>query len=339
MNVAIVGAGLQGRRHAAAIAECGDRVVLVADLDPRAAEALARSAGADVARNSERAVTAPEVQAVVVCTPPAAHEHICTATARAGKAVLCEKPLALDVAGAERIVRAASEAGVVLATGFNLRHHRGLQQARAWLDAGAVGAPMYVRARYGIAGRPGYEREWRADPEVSGGGQVMDQAVHLIDLAAWFLGDFAEASAMLTTSGWAMPVEDNAFALLRTAEGRVASLHASWTEWKNQFAFECFGREGYVRVEGLGGSYGTARAALGRRDPDAPFAEHTIEYRGADSSWAAQWRDFRAAIEQGRAPLADGAAGLAANRVADAIYRAHRDGRTVAVAPAEVLAA
>jgi predicted dehydrogenase len=165
---------------------------------------------------------------------------------------------------------------------------------------------------------------------MSGGGQLMDQGVHLLDLCRWFLGDFAEVSGMAATRFWDIaPLEDNAFALLRTAGNQVASLHASWTQW-SLFSFEVSGHDGYLVVEGLGGAYGTERAILGRRDFAAPFHEEVVEFRGKDRSWDEEWRDFTAAIQEAREPLASGEDGLAALELAHAIYASARSGKTVA---------
>ena len=101
---------------------------------------------------------------------------------------------------------------------------------------------MFIRARYGHGGRVGYDKEWRAQPELSGGGEFIDQGVHLIDLARWFLGDFNEMQGFAHTYFWNMPVDDNGFLLLKTPKKQVAFLHASCTEWKNLFSFEIYGK-------------------------------------------------------------------------------------------------
>jgi len=175
----------------------------------------------------------------------------------------------------------------------------------------------WTSCRYGIGGRPGYEKEWRAKAEISGGGQLVDQGVHVLDLCRWFLGDFEEVAGIVATHFWDIaPLEDNAFALLRTGGGQIASLHVSWTQWKPLFSFEVFGRDGYIQVEGLGGAYGTERATLGRRDFQAPFAEETVENRREDASWREEWLEFLAAIAERREPLGSGEDGVAALRLA-----------------------
>jgi predicted dehydrogenase len=222
--------------------------------------------------------------------------------------------------------------GLKIKTGFTLRHHPGIQQTRKWFDSGLIGELMFLRCRYGMCGRPGYDREWRARGELSGGGELMDQGVHVLDLFRWFAGDFVQAVGFTSAAFWDVaPLEDNAFGLLRTREGQIASMHVSWTQWKNLFAFEIFGKDGYISVEGLGGSYGVERAALGRRSFADPFKEECIEFRGEDTSWREEWREFVAAIRENREPLGNGSDGLESLKLAYAIYESARESRVVSL--------
>lgn len=331
MKAAIVGAGLQGSRRASALSlSDGDQLVLVADIDPGPAQRLAREYGCAATHRWQDAIECDEASAVLVCTPPHLHSSIAPAALRQGKHVLCEKPLGRNPSEAKAVLDAARASGAKLKCGLNHRHHPAVRQAKRWCDDGEVGEIMFIRCRHGIAGREGYEKEWRARGEISGGGELIDQGVHGLDLARWFLGEFSEAFAFLSSSFWEIgPLEDNAFLLLRTPRGQIASLHASWTEWKNLFSFEAFGKEGYVKVEGLGGSYGTERAVLGKRSPSAPFRERVIEFRGEDRSWLEEWREFVAAIEEDREPLGNGWDGLMASRLMQALYESARTGRAV----------
>src|SRR5262249_40665169 len=160
-----------------------------------------------------------------------------------------------------------------------------------------------IRGRYGHGGRPGYEREWRMDPRRSGGGQLIDQGIHLIDLSRLFLGDFTICRGLRRTYFWDAPVEDNAFLLLETGDCRVAFLHTSCTEWKNLFSFEIFGRTGKLEITGLGGSYGTEHLRYYRMLPEMGPPETTIwEYPGEDSSWGVEFAAFVDDIVAGRPP-------------------------------------
>jgi predicted dehydrogenase len=235
----------------------------------------------------------------------------------------------MNPAEAELMVAAAQDNSVKLKCGFNHRFHPGIKQAKTWVSQGLIGELISIRCQYGIGGRPGYDKEWRANSKIAGGGQLMDQGMHLIDLCRWFLGDFNEVFGFLETSYWDMPLEDNAFALLRTYKRQVASMHASWTQWKNQFIFEITGKDGYIIIDGLGGSYGTEKAILGKRAFLEPFREETIEFRGDDHSWHEEWQEFVTAIRENREPLGNGYDGLHALRLAYAIYESTHSGSAV----------
>lgn len=333
MSVSLVGAGLQGWRRARALSHAdGDWLVGVADVDLPAAQRLAGQFDCKATERWQEVVEDPDVEAVLVCTPPHLHAEISTAALKLGKHVLCEKPLAHSQEAAKEMLSVAHRRGVTVKCGFNYRHHPGLRQTHLWVKEALIGDLMYIRCRHGIGGRPGYETEWRSKAEISGGGQLMDQGLHILDLSRWFLGDFATVFGLVSTSFWPIaPLEDNVFALLSTERGQVASLHASWTQWRNLFSFEVFGRDGYVVVEGLGGSYGTERVTLGKRAFNEPFREEIVEFRGEDESWLKEWQEFVAAIRDGREPLGSGRDGLEAQNLADAIYESARKGKVIQV--------
>ena len=333
MRVAIVGAGLQARRRAPVLRDFPDtELVVISATHLESAQRLADSLGCEAALGWEPVVERDDVDVVLVCTPPHLHAAISIAAMSRGKHVLCEKPLARTLEEAVSMVATARESGVTLKCGFNHRHHPGIQQARQWFDSGVIGEPTFIRCRYGIGGRPGYEKEWRADPQIVAGGQLMEQGIHAVDLCRWFLGDFAQVICLVGTHFWKVePLEDDAFVLFRAPGGAVASIHSSLTQWKNIFSFELFGTDGYITVDGLGGSYGTERAALGRRDFTAPFSEQVVEFRGSDCSWHEEWEEFAAAVRQGREPLGSGQDGLEALRLVCAAYAASRNGGVVQV--------
>lgn len=303
---------------------------MIAAADWDETKLLADEVGCEPTANWQEVIEREDVEVVIVCTPPDLHAPISIAAMRSGKHVLCEKPLARVPEEADEIVSVARETKMKLKCGFNLRHHRGIRQAREWLDQGTIGNLGFIRCRYGICGRPGYEKDWRANREIAGGGQLMDQGMHVLDLSRWFMGEFREACGFLCTQFWNIaPVEDNAFALLRTERGQVASLHASWTQWKNLFSFELFGQDGYIIVEGLGGSYGTERAILGKRAFLEPFREEIIEFRGEDPSLSKEWQEFVAAIGEDREPLGNGYDGSQALKLACAVYESAEKGSVV----------
>jgi predicted dehydrogenase len=194
-------------------------------------------------------------------------------------------------------------------------------QAREIADTGALGDMMFVRGRYGHGGRVGYDKEWRADPLRSGGGELLDQGVHLIDLARWFLGDFTVADGFADTFFWNMPVDDNAFLTLRTEGGQTAFLHVSCSEWKNLFSLEIYGKRGKLHINGLGGSYGPESLVFYRMGPEmGPPEATTWEFPAPDRSWELEFADFLEDIAHGRSPSAGLEAARASLAVVGEIY-------------------
>jgi predicted dehydrogenase len=308
IGVGIVGCGVVGGRRARAVAaDPGSRLVAVADVDRGRAERLAAGYPFCLATDDwDEVMTHRDVTLVIVATTNDALAPITAAAVARGKHVLVEKPAARSAAELLPVVTAAKDAGVLVKVGFNHRFHPAIQKARALFDEGAIGPLMYIRARYGHGGRLGYEREWRADPHRAGGGELLDQGVHLIDLARWFAGDFTDVRGRLETFFWQMPVEDNAFLLLSTATGQVAWLHVSCTEWKNLFSFEIFGRAGKLQVDGLGGSYGTERLTFYRMLPAMGPPDTAVwEYPGGDGSWSAEYQHMVECVRAGQ-PLLGG---------------------------------
>ena len=305
MNVAIVGCGLVGQRRAKALAEAP--LVVCADSDFARAEQLARgNVGCHATSDWRAAVERSDVNVVVVATPHDVLAEIAGGAIQAGKHVLIEKPGARHVDEVQPLLAAAERTGVLVHVGFNHRYHRAFQQARKIVDSGLLGPLMFLRARYGHGGRVGYDKEWRATPERSGGGELIDQGVHIIDLARWFLGDFVEIDGYAHTYYWDMPVDDNAFLLLKTAQKRVAFLHVSCTDWKNTFSFEIYGKNGKLQIDGLGGSYGAERLTYYRMLPEMGPPETTIwEYPMSDNSWEVEMAEFLEDIRLGRQPEAN----------------------------------
>ena len=321
MRVAIVGCGLIGQKRARALSNC--RLTVCCDTVVERADALARTApGAVSSSDWQAALARSDVDVAVVATTHDMLAPVACAAAAAGKHVLIEKPGARRAAELDPVLAAAKRSGAMVRVGFNHRYHRAFRKAREIFLTGALDEPMFVRARYGHGGRVGYEQEWRAIPELSGGGELIDQGVHLIDLARWFLGDFVRVQGHTATCFWPMPVEDNGFLLLRTAAGATAFLHASWTEWKNTFSFELAGRAGKLEISGLGGSYGTERLTFYQMTPDmGPPLTTAWEYPMADDSWEVEFAEFMEDIRLHRQPVPGLVDAQAALRVVERVYQ------------------
>jgi predicted dehydrogenase len=181
---------------------------------------------------------------------------------------------------------------------------------------------MFIRGRYGHGGRIGYEKEWRADAEKSGGGELIDQGVHLIDLARWFVGaEFTDVFGRAETYFWKMPVDDNAFLTLGTDKRQVAHLQVSCTEWKNMFSLEIYARNAKLHLEGLGGSYGVERLYHYQMRPEmGPPDTVVYEYPPFDKSWALEWADFKRAVTTKTRACGDVIDALEALKIVDRVY-------------------
>lgn len=324
VRLAIIGCGLIGKKRAAALTRVpGAKLVAVCDLDARRAQELAgQHPGCEALTDAAALLARPDVDAVIIATLNGALAPLSRDAAKAGKHVLVEKPGALNAAELREVQAAAQKTGAKVRIGYNHRFHPALQKAREILDSGVLGPLMFLRGRYGHGGRKGYDREWRADPKLSGGGELIDQGVHLIDLAGWFLGDFPTVEGHASTCFWDMKVDDNAFLSLRTAAGQTAWLHVSCTEWKNLFSLEIYGRDGKLALDGLGGSYGVERIAYYKMLPQMGPPDTTIwEYPGGDSSWAIETEAFLADIRLGREPSPGLREGLATLEIVEKIYR------------------
>lgn len=321
MNVGVIGCGLISQKRVKALGPA--RLVGCADVVRTRAEALAGLVSGAVAYSDWRQVLdRVDVDMVIVATTNDALAEITCSAALAGKHVLVEKPAARNVAELDRMIESVRRTGVQVRVGFNHRYHPALRKSHALFESGVLGELMFIRGRYGHGGRLGYEKEWRADPAVSGGGELIDQGVHLIDLARWFLGDFTEMSGFAHTYFWPMPVDDNAFLLLKTPRRQTAFLHVSCTEWKNLFSLEIYGHNAKLHIEGLGGSYGVERLTCYTMLPEMGPPDTTMwEYPRGDDSWAVEFAEFVEDIRLSRAPAAGLHEARAALAVVEKIYR------------------
>jgi len=251
MQFGLIGAGCIGRLRAQALAKVPDaKLVAVADVDLARATSVAAPAQARVCKEVAEMLRLDQIEAVIVSTPPQFHEEATITALAAGKHVLCEKPLSNSLESCRRMLEAAQKSGKTLATGFNHRYFPAIRFLKQTLDDGVIGKLDHVRAFAGHEGLSQFRAPWEYDKAVTGGGALLDVGIHLIDLTCYVLGDVTQVNGIATNEVWKLPgTEDNGFAIFRSSAGVVATLQASWTEWKGyRFYLEAYGDRGMVRA-------------------------------------------------------------------------------------------
>lgn len=327
LGLALVGAGNIAASWSKAIAKTrGVRLRMVADIEVRKARKVAALFPGCVGVASWRKVLrSPGIDAVLVATPHKFLSEISRQALLAGKHVLSEKPGGVSPRAVIANVRLARKNRLRYMVGFNHRFHPAFQAAKKFFDSGKIGKPLFVRARYGFGGRPGMSKEWRLRKSVSGGGELIDQGVHMIDLARLFLGDFVKVRGFVPDLFWGTGVDDNAFVLMQTRAGQTASVHVSLTNWKWVHSFEIFGTKGYLLIDGLDQRYqGPERLTIGSRDPEFknPPKEKTVVFKKErkEDSFARELAEFLNAVRKRRDPDPDGIAAYETLKVVKKIY-------------------
>lgn len=319
-SVGIIGCGLIGGKRAASLGSQGV-LVACADIDFSKANKLAQIYGAKAYGSWHDLLQVSGLDIVIVSTLHDSLAEITLAAIQADKHVLVEKPAARSADELAKIIETIAGSKVKVRVGFNHRYHRALLQAKKIVDSDDLGDLMFIRARYGHGARVGYDQEWRANPTLSGGGEMIDQGPHLIDLSRWFLGDFSQVQGFAHTYYWNMPVDDNGFMLLKNEENQVAFLHVSCTEWKNLFSMEIYGKKGKLDISGLGGSYGVEKITHYRMLPEmGPPETRAWEYPMADNSWETEMKEFYHDIACNRTPSAGLADAYEALKIIQHIY-------------------
>jgi predicted dehydrogenase len=275
---------------------------------------------------------------VFVCTPNHVTPEVVIYALEHGCHVFCEKPPGRNLGDIQRIIAIEqNHPGLKLIFGFNHRHHPGITDAKAIVDSGSLGQLLWMRGVYGKSGGENFESSWRNDPVISGGGILIDQGIHMLDLFLLFGGDFNEVVGTLATNYWDIPVEDNAFVLLcNTDNGVMAQLHSSATLWKHTFRLEIGMEKGYLVVSGLlskTGSYGRETLIVGRKPARGEKAalgnpREEITYYDIDPSWDIQVQHLVECIREDR-PVADSnsADALKVMEIIDRVYAQARQAR------------
>jgi len=340
IGFAIIGAGMVARYHATAIGRIpGARLVAVGRSDPARVEDTAAQFGVPCLADYAALLARDDVDAVCICTPSGLHAEQTIAAARAGKHVLVEKPIALTLGDADAMIAACAQAGVRLGVALQRRTEPEFQRVQAAIAAGELGRLVLGSISMPYMRTQSYydSADWRGSWALDGGGALMNQGIHLVDLLLWLLGDAAEVRATAATLAHAIEVEDCVTATLRFVNGALGSISATTAAAPGYpHRVEIYGERGGVQIEGEqvvrwedGGAQepriGTRRV---NREPVAAGAGASPTGIGAVGH-TRLLEDFVAAIRDGRDPLAPGREGRRSLALVLAVYEAARTGRAV----------
>tara|TARA_Y100001970_G_scaffold15871_1_gene17870 strand:+ start:54517 stop:55509 length:993 start_codon:yes stop_codon:yes gene_type:complete len=297
INVGIIGYGKMGRIRHNVIATLPYADV-ISIYDPSKIDI-------DVERvnNADQIINNQNIDAIYICTPNYLNKDLTVKSLNAGKNVFCEKPPAFNSKDVKEIKKIEKKSGKVLMYGFNHRHHESIKHMKNLIDKKSFGKILWMRGRYGKSVNKEFFNNWRAKREYAGGGILIDQGIHMLDLFLFFGGDFDKIHASVSNLFWKLNVEDNVFATLEnTKTGLTASLHSTMTQWRHLFSIEVFLEKGYFVLNGLktsSNSYGEEILTIAKNrsiPPEASWEEEENITYNADKSWLSEAEEFFSAI-------------------------------------------
>ena len=278
----------------------------------------------------------PEIDAIYICTPNYLNKSLTISGLESGKHVFCEKPPALSYKDMKDISKIEKKSGKILMYGFNHRHHNSIKHMKKLIDNKEFGKILWMRGRYGKSVDASFFTNWRAKQKYAGGGILIDQGIHMVDLFIHLGGDFDRIHASVSNLYWKINVEDNVFATLENSHtGLAASLHSTMTQWRHLFSLEVFLEKGYFVLNGLKTStntYGDEVLTIAKNRSTAPAAtwedEENITYH-TDESWMSEADEFFSAINSNRkVKTGNSYDALKLMKIIDKIYSFRKKGTT-----------
>jgi predicted dehydrogenase len=239
---------------------------------------------------------------LIVCLPNYLAPEVTIAGLEKGMHVFCEKPPGRTISDIKRVIEVEKKhPGLLLKYGFNHRYHESVKEALQIIKSNVYGEVVNVQGEYGKSRIIPYSGGWRSERKIAGGGILLDQGIHMVDLMRLFCGEFIEVKSFVSNNYWNHDVEDNAFALMKDKKGRIASLHSSATLWQHKFSLQVTMKEGCLQLSGiLSGtrSYGEEKLIVVKRNDESDlgsFHEDVIRYI-EDNSWHDEVYEFADAI-------------------------------------------
>ncbi|MCG2775795.1 MAG: Gfo/Idh/MocA family oxidoreductase [Desulfobacterales bacterium] len=331
LKVGIAGYGVVGKRRHEAIDQ-HPRLKTVAVCDRVFPGEGVFESGERYYTNYKR-LLAEKLDLLFVCLTNDIAAEVTIAGLEKGLHVFCEKPPGRDLQDISRVIACERQhAGLKLKYGFNHRYHDSVRDALQIVKSQELGPVINLRGVYGKSKIISFDSDWRTKRALAGGGILLDQGIHMVDLMRLLAGEFTEVHSYVTNDFWKHDVEDNAYALMRTADGVVAMLHSSATQWRHRFQLDITLRRGQIILSGIlsgSKSYGaeTILVAYADEDDGGDPREVTTRYNH-DNSWRDEIDEFADAILNDK-PVVDGSSweALQTMRLVYRIYCADPDWR------------
>ncbi|MBB3206273.1 putative dehydrogenase [Rhodopirellula rubra] len=298
IKAGIIGYGKMGRIRAEALKQSGRaEVTEVYDVHANASDVT-------FVASAEQLIQSNDIDAVFVCTPNHLICPLIISSLNARKHVFAEKPPGLNAEEVRSIRAVEVASGRVLMYGFNHRHHESIKRMKEIVDSGELGRILWMRGRYGKEVDESFFKGWRADPKLAGGGIMLDQGIHMLDLMLHLGGGFDEVHAVVSNLFWKIEgIEDNVFAILKSNEsGICASLHSTMTQWRYLFSLEVFLEKGSLIINGLktsSNAYGEEKLSIKRNASDGHFTSEEHNVFHVDTSWNSEIEHFLGCVETG----------------------------------------
>jgi len=325
LGFAVIGCGRMGMRRIGLIRNQSQvELRCIEDCNDEIARKVSEEVSCEYSTRWQEVVNRSDIDCVVVSVPNKFHRDIVVEALEAGKHVFCEKPLARNPREAAEMVEAAQKSGRFLKVGSNLRYFPSVLKARELLNSNQIGEVLFAR---GWIGHSGWQiGTWYSDAEMIGGGTLLDNGCHLLDLYRWFLGEVESCVGFASALFWPVgPLEDNAMAIFRFTGGKTAFLQSSWTEWAGYMYLEIYGTQGFLRIDNRGQSCITT---LGKRDGQNIVFDFSQE---PPVSYALEFADYVDAINTNRQPLPSGFDGLRVVQMAHGVYQSALLGKEIKI--------
>lgn len=328
-RVGIAGFGVVGKRRRYFIDQ-HPRLVTAAVCDQNISKDKGGEVGLKYFSNYKELLQEP-LDILFVCLPNYLAAEVTIAGLEKGLHVFCEKPPGCTVADIEKVIAAEKKnPQKLLKYGFNHRYHDSVKKAMNVIRSGELGEIINIRGVYGKSKIIPFSGGWRAERRYAGGGILLDQGIHMVDLIRLFCDEIVEMKSYVSNRFWRHDVEDNAYALMRDKQGRIIMLHSSATQWQHRFSLEIALTGGYLELRGIlsgSKSYGQEKLIIGRREEGDLGATHeqTVTFL-EDNSWRDEIAEFAdAVVNNGKIQAGSSAEALAAMRLVFDIYKADPD--------------